>query len=49
MQSQRPATQGFEIPSLYQRYVYPQGEKACITRVVYKTKHNKEMKVIFLI
>jgi hypothetical protein len=26
---------------LIQKYIYPTGNKACITRMVYKTKHNK--------
>lgn len=30
--------------SLLQEYIYPKGPKACITRLVYHTKHNKEMK-----
>ena len=33
--------------SILQEYVYPRGPKACVTRVVYHTKHSSEMKANF--
>ena len=37
----------FDDNSLLQEFIYPRGPKACITRLVYYTRHNKEMKANF--
>ena len=34
-------TEKLQKQTILQQYIYPTGKKACITRFVYKTKHNK--------
>ena len=34
----------FDENSILMEYIYPRGPKACITRLIYFTKHNSEMK-----
>ena len=37
----------FDDNSILQEFIYPRGPNACITRLFYFTKHNKEMKANF--
>ena len=39
-QTKRSSSTVLDAPSLVQKYIYPKGNRACITRMVYKTKNN---------